>query len=400
MKLKKFSVTSLTNYIKLSLESDIILSNVNVEGEVSNLKYHSNGNIYFSLKDDTCKINCIKFSRYVENFDFEIKDGENINIVGKISVYDREGTYQIVCYMIEKQGIGELYKQFEILKKNLEQKGYFNELHKKPIPKICFNIGVITSATGAVIQDILNVSKRKNRFVNIKVFNSLVQGNEAYKDIVQGIRYFNIENNVDVIIIARGGGSIEDLWAFNNEILAEEIYKSKIPIVSGVGHETDVTICDFVSDLRASTPTAAAEICIPDFDSIIFLIDDCRNRLDKNFKNYIDVLKNKIFESKVCINKYSPLNILRDKKFLISNLFVRLNSIVKNKIMESKNKLNDLKINLEKNDFNQILEKGFVLICDEESNFIKKAKQIKNSQEISLIFKDGKVKGKFLKEKS
>src|SRR5699024_444954 len=146
----------------------------------------------------------------------------------------------------------ELYKQFEILKKNLEQKGYFNELHKKPIPKICFNIGVITSATGAVIQDILNVSKRKNRFVNIKVFNSLVQGNEAYKDIVQGIRYFNIENNVDVIIIARGGGSIEDLWAFNNEILAEEIYKSKIPIVSGVGHETDVTICDFVSDLRAS----------------------------------------------------------------------------------------------------------------------------------------------------
>ena len=272
MKLKKFSVTSLTNYIKLSLESDIILSNVNVEGEVSNLKYHSNGNIYFSLKDDTCKINCIMFSRYVENLDFEIKDGENINIVGKISVYDREGTYQIVCYMIEKQGIGELYKQFEILKKNLEQKGYFNELHKKPIPKICFNIGVITSATGAVIQDILNVSKRKNRFVNIKVFNSLVQGNEAYKDIVQGIRYFNIENNVDVIIIARGGGSIEDLWAFNNEILAEEIYKSKIPIVSGVGHETDVTICDFVSDLRASTPTAAAEICIPDFDSIIFLI--------------------------------------------------------------------------------------------------------------------------------
>ncbi len=399
MKLKKFSVTSLNNYIKLSLESDILLSNVNVEGEVSNLKYHSNGNIYFSLKDDTSKINCIMFSNYVDNLDFELRDGENVNIAGKISVYIKEGTYQIFCYMIERQGVGELYKQFEILKNSLREKGYFDESHKKPIPKICFNIGVITSKTGAVIQDILNVSKRKNNMINIKVFNSLVQGSEAYKDIIQGIRYFNIEKNVDVIIIARGGGSLEDLWAFNNEILAEEIFKSQIPIVSGVGHETDFTICDFVSDLRASTPTAAAEICIPDIESIIFAIDDYRDSLDKNFRNHIAILKNRIYENRARISHYSPLNILGEKKAYISNIVLKLNSVIKNEISKNKEKLNSLRINLEKNDFNQVFDKGFALIKDKDGKIIKSSKEIKDSENISLVFKDGEVKGVFTKER-
>lgn len=400
MRLKKFSVSSLTNYIKISLESDILLSNINIEGEISNLKYHSNGNIYFSLKDDKCKINCVMFSRYVEDLDFEMRDGESITIVGKISVYEKEGTYQIVCYTAEKQGIGELYKQFEILKRDLEKKGYFDISNKKPIPKICFNIGVITSATGAVIQDILNVSKRKNNFVNIKIFNSLVQGNDAYNDLIQGIRYFNIEKNVDVIIIARGGGSIEDLWAFNNERLAEEIFKSEIPIVSGVGHETDFTICDFVSDLRASTPTAAAEICIADMDSIIFLIDDYRNKLDKIFKNHVEVLKNKITENKIRIGAYSPLNILKDKKVLIGGAFFNLSKIMREKIKSERQRLTDIKLRLEKNNFNQILDKGFVLVTDEDSKLIKNSEGIKNSGKISLIFSDGKVDGEFTKDGS
>lgn len=397
MKLKKFSVSSLTNYIKISLESDILLSNINIEGEVSNLKYHSNGNIYFSLKDDKCKINCVMFSRYVEDLDFEMRDGENITIVGKISVYDKEGTYQIVCYTAEKQGIGELYKQFEFLKKDLESKGYFDVENKKPIPKICFNIGVITSATGAVIQDILNVSKRKNNFVNIKIFNSLVQGSDAYNDLIQGIRYFNIEKNVDVIIIARGGGSIEDLWAFNNKNLAEEIFKSEIPIVSGVGHETDFTICDFVSDLRASTPTAAAEICIADMDSIIFLIDDYRDKIDKIFKSYVEVLKNRIIKNKIRIGAYSPLNILKDKKILVSDAFFKISKIIRDKIKMERQHLIDIKVRLEGNDFNKILKKGFVLVTDSDSNLIKDSKGIKNCEEMSLIFNDGRVNGKFIR---
>lgn len=398
MKLKKFSVSSLTNYIKVSLETDILLSNVNVEGEVSNVKYHSNGNIYFSLKDDSCKINCIMFSQYAEGLDFEIKDGENISLVGKISVYQREGTYQIICYIIERQGIGELYKQFEAIKENLRIKGYFDEENKKSIPKICFNIGVITSTTGAVIQDILNVHRRKNKFVNIKVFNSLVQGSEAYKEIVQGIRYFNIENNVDVIIIARGGGSLEDLWVFNNEILAEEIYKSKIPIVSGVGHETDFTICDFVSDLRASTPTAAAEICIPDIESILISIDDYRNGLDRNVKKSIEIFKNKILEYKIKINFYSPGSFIKNKKMILSQYFLDLNNSVRKIISNYKDRLSNLKISIERNNFDEILNRGFVLIQNKNLKFIKSKNEISKSQEINLIFGDGEIRGTFIRK--
>ncbi len=396
LKLKKFSVTSLTNYIKTSLETDIFLANVDVEGEVSNVRYHSNGNIYFSLKDDSCKINCIMFNHDSENLEFEIKDGEKVSVGGKISVYPREGNYQIICYIIERQGLGELYKEFEAIRDKLKSKGYFDESNKKPIPKVCFNIGVITSATGSVIRDILNVHSRKNKFVNIKVFNSLVQGNEAYKDIIQGIRYFNIENNVDVIIIARGGGSFEDLWVFNNEVLADEIYKSKIPTVSGVGHETDFTICDFVSDLRVSTPTAAAEICIPDIESILISIDNYKNDLDISVKKHLEILKNRILENKIKINSYSPVNFLRDKKITLNNLFVRLNSTFKKNISDYKNMLSNFKISLERNNFSEILNKGFVLVRSENLNFIKSKEHIKDSQKIALIFGDGEVEGTFI----
>ena len=398
MKLKKFSVSNLINYIKVSLESDILLSNINVEGEISNLKYHSNGNVYFSLKDNECKVNCILFSQYLGNLDFELKDGEKVSIVGKISVYAKDGTYQIICYMIEKNGLGDLYKEFELLKENLRKKGYFEESHKKPIPSILFNIGVVTSVTGSVIQDILNVYKRKNTLVNIKVFNSLVQGKDAHKELINGIKYFNEKNNVDVIIIARGGGSLEDLWEFNNESLAKEIYNSQIPVVSGVGHETDTTICDFVSDLRASTPTAAAEICIQDLNSIVSLIEDYKKHLFVLFKERINLFKNKVLEKKIEINKYNPKNILMENKIIINNIYNGLNSSMKKYIIKNKDIINNLKIKIEKNNFNSILEKGFVLIYNEQSKFIKSSSEILDSQEISLVFKDGEVKGTFSKK--
>ena len=399
MKLKKFTVSSLTNYIKVSLESDILLSNINVSGEVSNFKKHSNGNIYFSLKDDACKINCVIFTKYMDEMDIvDFKDGEKIDVLGKISVYSKEGSYQIICYMVEKQGVGDLHKEFEKLMVKLREKGYFDESNKKQIPSFSFNIGVITSKTGAVIQDILNVAKRKNPFVNIKIFDSLVQGIDAYKDIIQGIRYFNIENNVDVIIIARGGGSIEDLWTFNNEILAEEIYKSKIPIVSGVGHETDFTICDFVSDLRASTPTASADICIPDMDSILFLIDSARDSLNKNMDRVISNFKNRVYEYKMYISSYSPKKILNEKSIKINNVALYLNGKMKDLIFEFKDRLNELRLKLEKNDINQILDKGFVLVCDEDLNIIKDPKKMNRESDISLMFKNETIRGKFIKK--
>lgn len=398
MKLKKFNVTSITNYIKVSLESDIILSNINIEGEVSNLKYHVNGNIYFSLKDDNCKINCVMYSDYAKNLNIEIQDGDKVDIVGRLFVYAKEGNYQITCYLIEKQGLGEEYKKFEIIKNTLKEKGYFDESRKKPIPKICFNIGIITSFTGAVINDIMNVSIRKNSLINFKVFNSLVQGSEAYKNIIQGITYFNREKNVDVIIIARGGGSFEDLNPFNNEMLAEEIYKSEIPIVSGVGHETDFTICDFVSDLRASTPTAAAEICIPNIEDIRSSINEYKNLLNRIMESKIEIFKNMILTNKVYISSYSPLNVLRDKQIFINKSFAKLNDFMKNTLSKNKLIISELKSILEKNDFNEILNKGFVLIRDEKSNFIRSANEVSDFQKVSLIFKDGSIDGTFLKE--
>lgn len=398
MKLKKFSVSSLTNYIKVSLESDILLSNINVRGEVSNLKKHTNGNIYFSLKDNDAKINCVMFTRYIEELDFDIQDGDQVDIVGKISVYMKEGTYQLICYMIEKEGMGDLHKKFEVLKESLKEKGYFDEDKKKPIPPFCFNIGVITSKTGAVIQDILNVSRRKNPFVTIRVFNSLVQGNDAYKDIVQGIRYFNIEKNVDVIIIARGGGSLEDLWVFNNEVLAEEIYKSEIPIVSGVGHETDFTICDFVSDLRASTPTAAAEICIPDIEDIMLSIDNYRNVLDRNFKNSINTIKNNLYNYIMTLNNYSPRSIIKDKQLEISKLSSDLSRIMRDSLSKMREEFLSIRLKLEKNDINQILDKGFVLLYDDESKVIKGSDDISDDKDMFVMFKDETVKGQFIKK--
>lgn len=398
MKLKKFNVTSLTNYIKVSLESDILLSNINIEGEISNLKYHTNGNIYFSLKDDNCKINCVVFGDYVKNLNCEIEDGEKVDVVGRLSVYGKEGSYQIFCYLIEKQGLGEEYKKFEILKKSLDEKGYFDESFKKPIPKICFNIGVITSATGSVIKDIIHVSDRKNSFVNFKIFNSLVQGDKAYKDIVQGIRYFNIEKNVDVIIIARGGGSFEDLSPFNSEVLADEIFKSEIPIVSGVGHETDFTICDFVSDLRASTPTAAAEICVPNMEDLKNFLEDSKNSLNRIVKNNIGIFKNKVLDNRIFISTHSPSKILGNKKIFIGDCFSKLNFIMKNNLKNFKEVLNDLNVGLQKNNFNEILNKGFVLICDDKYKFIKSSDEILDFQKVSLIFKDGVVRGTFTKE--
>ena len=232
--------------------------------------------------------------------------------------------------------------------------------------------------------------------MNFKIFNSLVQGDEAYKDIVQGIHYFNIEKNVDVIIIARGGGSFEDLAPFNNEVLADEIFKSEIPIVSGVGHETDFTICDFVSDLRASTPTAAAEICIPNMEDLENSLSDLRNSLNRIMKNRIEILKNKILENR--ISAHSPSKVLGDKKIFVKDSFSKLNFIVKNNLNNFKEVLNDLKISLQKNNFSEILNKGFVLVCDEKSKFIKSYNDVPDFQKISLIFKDGSVKGIFTKE--
>jgi exodeoxyribonuclease VII large subunit len=255
------SVKDLNLYIKDLLDGDGFLNNVYVKGEISNFKRHYTGHLYFTLKDDSSLIKCVMFKSYTAKLDFEPEDGMQVLILGTCGVYERDGVYQIYVKAIEQDGLGNLYKEFEKLKAKLQAEGLFEEEHKKSIPMLPSSIGVVTSSTGSVIKDIINVTTRRFPKVNIKLYPAQVQGVGAAETICEGIKYFNDTKNVDVIIIARGGGSLEDLWPFNEEKTAYAIYESEIPIISAVGHETDFTIADFVADLRAPTPSARSRTC-------------------------------------------------------------------------------------------------------------------------------------------
>ena len=277
MKLKTLSVGEVNNYVKKLVENDFILKNLNVKGEISNLKFHSSGHIYFSLKDENSKVNCIMFKNNAVNLDFRLEEGMKVEIKARLGVYHKEGTYQLYCENIKKAGIGELFEEFHKLKKELSEEGIFDEKYKRALPKFPKRIGIITARTGAAVRDIINVIQRRNKSLDIILYPAKVQGENAADSIIEGIRYFNNEKSVDVIILGRGGGSIEELWAFNNRDLAYEIFNSRIPTVSAVGHEVDFTISDFVSDMRAPTPSAAGELVSP---SLQEMINDLVNKKD------------------------------------------------------------------------------------------------------------------------
>lgn len=262
------SVSELNSYIKKKFENDEYLENVLIKGEISNFKNHYTGHMYFTLKDENSLIKCIMFKSYAQRLDFMPKDGMKVFLVGSVSVFERDGVYQIYAKAMQEDGVGVLYKKYEELKQRLQLEGYFDEDHKQKIPKMPKTVGVLTSQTGSVIRDIINVSTRRNPNVYIKLFPVPVQGEGAAEKIAEGIRLMNENKMADVLILARGGGSLEDLWPFNEEIVAHAIYNSEIPIISAVGHETDFTISDFTADLRAPTPSAAAELAVPDIYEI------------------------------------------------------------------------------------------------------------------------------------
>ena len=263
------SVTELNKYIKGKFEEDEYFANVLVEGEISNYKHHYTGHLYFTLKDENSLIKCIMFKTYTGHLEFEPKDGMKVMILGSVSVFERDGTYQLYAKAMKPLGmVGDLRAAYEELKQKLEKEGLFDEEHKKKIPTYPKVIGVLTSNTGAVIRDIINVSTRRNPNVVIRLFPVPVQGEGAAEKIAKGIEFMNEQKLADVLILARGGGSLEDLWPFNEEVVARAIYESELPIISAVGHETDFTISDFVADLRAPTPSAAAELAVPDIEEL------------------------------------------------------------------------------------------------------------------------------------
>ena len=292
MEIRALEISEANSYIKKVLSNDPILYNLKVRGEISNFKINSSGHVYLTLKDETSKMKCVIFNG---NYDksLQLEDGMKIVANGYISVYERDGAYQLYIRKVEKDGVGNLHIEFEKLKKKLNREGLFDPRFKKKIPYMPKSIGVVTSQTGAVIRDIINVVRRRFPKVNVYLYPVAVQGANSADEIVKGIEFFNKMQNVDTMIVGRGGGSLEELWSFNEEKVARAIFASDIPIISAVGHEVDYTICDFVSDMRAPTPSAAAEIAVPDLNEVLYRLDNCKNQIKNNMSSVIERDRNK-----------------------------------------------------------------------------------------------------------
>ena len=391
METKIYSVSQLNKYIKMVFDKNTFLYNVSIRGEITNFKAHYTGHLYFTIKDETSSIKCVMFKGYAESVKFKINDGMKVVIEGQVSVYETNGTYQIYCKKMIPEGLGELYLAYEQLKVKLESEGLFDVLHKKSLPFLPSRVGVITSKTGAVVQDIINVTNRRYGKMNLLIYPASVQGANVSETVISGIKTFNELNNVDVIIIARGGGSFEDLFGFNDERLAREIYISNIPIISAVGHETDFTICDFVSDLRAPTPSAAAELVYPQMSDLIIRIESYKNRSKKAILNYLDRKKEYVKRLKLSKLEKVPLDI-------INNYRLKIDSILK----YNENKLH-LKLEKDKSRYLQVVSKidalsplktltrGYIVAQDNTGTIISKTNQVKSGDNLKLTFIDGKI---------
>ncbi len=432
---KHISIGVLTKYLKKKFDTDIHLQNVCIKGEISNYKAHTTGHMYFSLKDETSKINAIMFSKDASKLNFKPVEGMKVLVTGRVSVYESTGNYQIYVTEMEEDGLGNLHIAYEKLKKQLESEGLFKESYKKEIPKFPNKVGVVTAKTGAAIKDIMSTIQRRYPICEVILFPSLVQGEYAAADIVKNIKLANIYN-IDVLIVGRGGGSIEDLWSFNEEIVARAIFESKIPIISAVGHEVDFTIADFVADLRAPTPTAAAELAVPSLIELEKLVNQLKIRCNESIlKKYhfeklrIDSLKNSyILKNPLVLyeNKKQKLDIIynnlnKEIKQKFNLQILRLESIKNSYILKNpmflyeKNKkyLSDLytKLNIDFNNqiekktyiFNTLIEKLEILnplsilkrgysITYKNEKIIKSIKDIKKNDVLTLNFSDGNIK--------
>ena len=389
MKLRALDISEANSYIKRILINDPILYNLKVKGEISNFKIHSSGNVYLSLKDQNSKLNCVIFkSNYDKRMD--LHDGIKVIASGYISVYERDGSYQLYINSIEIEGIGNLYIEFNKLKEKLSKEGLFDHRYKKAIPKIPKAIGVVTSPTGAVIRDIINVIKRRYPKIDIKLYPVNVQGANSANDICEGIKFFNNMKNVDTIIVGRGGGSIEELWSFNEEIVAREVFNSQIPIISAVGHETDFTICDFVSDMRAPTPSAAAEIATPSLDDLEFKLNNIKNRMNKSLNNQIQIDKhrlNSVFER---INNYLESYIIKDNIIQLDKIYDKINFEVENNLKFERQKLDNIGAMLHNLSPLSTIDRGYSIV-QKEGKVINSIKEIQFKDDIDIILKDGNI---------
>ena len=389
-------VSELNGYIKNIIDGDEMLANVYIKGEISNFKRHYSGHLYFTLKDETSLIKCVMFKSYTNYLNFEPKDGMSVVILGSVSVFERDGVYQVYAKGMEPEGVGALYKAYEKLKAKLSEEGLFDEAHKKPIPILPRAIGVVTSKTGAVIRDIINVTTRRLPNVNIILYPAAVQGEGAAQTIVNGIKYFNKAKNVDTIIIGRGGGSLEDLWPFNEEITARAIYESEIPIISAVGHETDFTIADFVADLRAPTPSAAGELAVPDIVEVRWKLENINKRLANSLRKKVENMRIKYDNLKNSRALKNPYDALRQKMIVCDNLYKNIENNFSLKVKDRHIKLIGLIGRLENLSPLKTMLRGYSIVENLDGKVIKSVNDLNKDDEVSIRLNDGKRKAKIL----
>ena len=406
-------ISELNNYIKSVLDRDAFLNKVYLKGEISNFKNHTRGHLYFTLKDDTSRISAVMFQSSAVKLTFTPEDGINVLVSGRISAYPAQGSYQVYVDTMEPDGLGALYIEYEKLKKKLAAEGLFADSHKVSIPRFPERIGVITAPTGAAVRDIMSTIKRRYPMCEAILFPCLVQGKDAAPDIVRQIKRAD-EYGVDTIIVGRGGGSIEDLWAFNEEIVAHAIYDCRTPIISAVGHEIDWTIADFVADLRAPTPTGAAEMAVPTVLDIKTLIDNYKIRLNKNIKNMVNTKFIKLRSLKQSFILKNPMSMYEVKEQKLDTLIDTLNKDIKNIINDKDNKLNKIKLSVvlqnpenlikdKKIKFDLlvntlklvnplgILDKGYSLV-EVDNKIIKSSKDVNVSDILSIRLHEGSIK--------
>lgn len=386
-----YTVKQVNSYIKNMFTQDFMLNRIYVKGEVSNCKYHTSGHIYFSLKDESGTIACVMFAGQRGGLSFHMREGQQIIVLGSVNVYERTGSYQLYAQEIRLDGEGTLYEKYQMLKQELEEMGMFAPEYKKAIPRYAKRIGVVTAPTGAAVRDIMNISARRNPYVQLLLYPAQVQGEGAKESIVRGIRMLETKN-VDVIIVGRGGGSIEDLWAFNDECVARAIFDCQVPVISAVGHETDVTIADYVADLRAPTPSAAAELAVWDYRQLQGYLDECRLRMNRSMTGTIRINRLRLKELDVRLSYLHPRHKLQDQQQRLIELEEELRTLMRDRVKEARHRL---AIQIEKlNGLSPVrkLNQGFAYVEEADSGVVKSIRQVEMGDELTVYVTDGLIR--------
>lgn len=385
-----YSVGQVNSYIKNMFTQDYALNKIYIKGEVSNCKYHSTGHIYFTLKDSTGTLACVMFAGQRSGLAFQMKEGQRVIALGSVNVYERDGKYQLYAKEVILDGAGLLYQKYEELKKELEEMGMFAKEYKQSIPRFVRSIGIVTAPTGAAVRDIMNISLRRNPYIQLILYPALVQGEGAVNSIVKGIQVLD-KAGVDTIIVGRGGGSIEDLWAFNEEAVARAIFECQTPIISAVGHETDVTIADFVADMRAPTPSAAAELAVLEYDALLDLMMYYKRNLDVSIKGKLSDYRNRIEKTRLKLELLSPSNQIREKRQMTMDIETRLRMAMNHVI---KSKRYELKIYMEKmNGLSPInkLNQGYAYVADNYGNTVNDINKVNLGEQLRINIANGVI---------